>query len=50
MPPASLLGGHLLYSLGEEEHAELGRHLDGCARCRAELAGLRDVARHLDSP
>ncbi|MEO3854076.1 cytochrome b/b6 domain-containing protein [Acrocarpospora sp. B8E8] len=47
-PPAALLGGHLLGSVDEEERAELRRHLDGCARCRAELAGLRDVARHLE--
>lgn len=38
-----LLGAHVLGHLGEPESSELRRHLEGCAECRAEEAGLRAV-------
>jgi hypothetical protein len=38
------LGAHALGQLPSEEQAALEAHLDGCAKCRAELASLRSVA------
>jgi anti-sigma factor RsiW len=42
-----LLGAHALGHLRGEERAGLEAHLEGCAACRAELAGLEPVARML---
>jgi anti-sigma factor RsiW len=42
-----LLGAHALGHLEGDERAGLEAHLDGCARCRDELASLRPVARML---
>jgi len=39
-----LLGAHALGHLEGDEKAGLEAHLDGCARCRDELASLRPVA------
>lgn len=39
-----LLGAYVLGGLGDEEAAELERHLTGCARCRVEAAELREVS------
>lgn len=38
-----LLGAHVLGHLDEPENSELRHHLEGCAECRAEEAGLRAV-------
>jgi hypothetical protein len=42
-----LLGAHALGQLLGDERAALEAHLDGCARCRAELASLAPVAKML---
>lgn len=42
-----LLGAYALGDLAPEERAGLEAHLDGCPGCRAEAAGLGDVARLL---
>jgi anti-sigma factor RsiW len=42
-----LLGAHALGRLEGDERAGLGAHLEGCARCRAELALLQPVAQML---
>lgn len=42
-----LLGAFALGYLEGDERVGLEAHLDGCAECRAELAGLRPVARML---
>ena len=42
-----LLGAHALGHLQGAELVGLEAHLDGCARCRAELALLEPVARML---
>lgn len=42
-----LLGAHALGHLEGDERAGLEAHLEGCARCRAELASLEPVARML---
>jgi anti-sigma factor RsiW len=39
-----LLGAHALGHLEGDERAGLEAHLDGCARCREELASLQPVA------
>jgi anti-sigma factor RsiW len=39
-----LLGAHALGHLEGDERAGLEAHLDGCARCREELAALQPVA------
>ena len=43
----TLLGAYALGDLAPEERAALQAHLDGCPECRAEAAGLSDVARLL---
>jgi hypothetical protein len=42
-----LLGAYALERLDGDERAGLEAHLDGCARCREELASLQPVARML---
>jgi hypothetical protein len=42
-----LLGAHALGQLRGAERIALEAHLDGCARCRAELASLEPVAKML---
>jgi Putative zinc-finger len=42
-----LLGAYALGNLAAEERTGLEAHLDGCRGCRAEAAGLSDVARLL---
>lgn len=42
-----LLGAHALGQLRGDERAALEAHLEGCARCRAELASLAPVAKML---
>lgn len=42
-----LLGAYALGQLEGNERAALRAHLEGCARCRAELASLEPVARML---
>ncbi len=42
-----LLGAYALGHLAPEERAGLEAHLEGCGECRAEAAGLADVARLL---
>ncbi len=41
------LGAYALGQLGETESAGLRAHLEGCPKCRAELASLEDVAQLL---
>lgn len=42
-----LLGAYALGQLQDDERAALAAHLEGCARCRAELASLEPVAKML---
>lgn len=42
-----LLGAYALGHLQGDERAGLEAHLDGCATCRAEVAGLQPVAKML---
>ena len=42
-----MLGAYVLGELDEEQRAALRAHLDGCERCRAELAELGPVAEAL---
>ncbi len=37
------LGAYLDGELGEQEAAEVGRHLEACPRCAAELEALREL-------
>lgn len=39
------LGAYVLGQLPDSEHAGLEAHLEGCADCRAELEGLKPLAR-----
>lgn len=42
-----LLGAYLLEQLAEPDHARVGRHLQSCSECRAEVAGLEPVVQAL---
>ncbi len=45
--PIDLLSAHALDALGHEVAALLEAHLQGCARCRAEIDGVRSVLTEL---
>jgi hypothetical protein len=44
---AELLGAYALHAVDPDEQAEIERHLEGCPRCRAEVADHRWVATQL---
>lgn len=46
-PFEPLLSAWLDGELGEAEAARVGAHLEGCADCACEVAGLREVRAHL---
>lgn len=43
--PSRLLSAYLDEALAPSERASVGAHLEGCARCRAQLAELRATSR-----
>ena len=47
--PELLLSAYLDGALSQGDHDTVRAHLDGCDRCRAQLADLRSTSRLIDS-